>query len=127
MKISLLSPYIIVMSLLVAASNYLVQFPINDYVSWGSLTFPLTFLLADLTIRRFDQAHARVNCMFGFAIGVIISYILADASISIASGAAFLIGQLLDISIFGRISRKIWWKGPIISGYAAAFVDNLLF
>ena len=26
---------------LIAASNYLVQFPINDWLTWGALLFPV--------------------------------------------------------------------------------------
>ena len=35
---------------IVALSNYAVQFPINDWLTWGALTYPVAFLVTDLTI-----------------------------------------------------------------------------
>ena len=33
----------------VAASNYLAQVPVNDWFTYGSLTYPVTFLITDVT------------------------------------------------------------------------------
>ena len=31
------------MAIIVAVSNYAVQFPISDWLTWGALTYPVTF------------------------------------------------------------------------------------
>ena len=37
---------VLAMIIIVAASNYLVQFPINDVLTWGAFTYPLAALFA---------------------------------------------------------------------------------
>jgi uncharacterized PurR-regulated membrane protein YhhQ (DUF165 family) len=35
----------------VAGSNLAVQYPINDWLTWGAFTYPVAFLVTDLTNR----------------------------------------------------------------------------
>src|SRR5262245_63743782 len=88
-----LAPAVVVMVVIVAASNWLVQFPINDWLTWGALTYPFSFLVTDLTNRRFGPAAARRVIYAGFAVGVVASAILATPRIALASGSAFLLAQ----------------------------------
>ncbi len=55
------------------------------------------------------------------------SYVLADARIATASGAAFLTAQLLDILVFDRLRNQSWWKAPFVAGWLAAIIDTFLF
>ena len=63
----------------IAASNYLVQFPFSVtlpngfevHSTWGALSFPFIFLATDLTVRIFGQSLARriiffVACILRF-------------------------------------------------------------
>src|SRR4029453_7128537 len=94
-----LLPAIVAMVVIVAASHWLVQFPINDWLTWGAFTYPFSFLVTDLTNRRFGPAAARRVIYAGFAVGVVASAaIVQEARIPIASGTAFLIAQLLDVT-----------------------------
>ena len=48
------------MAVFVAASNFLVQYPINymgleDFLTYGALSYPLTFLITDLCNRRYGK------------------------------------------------------------------------
>ena len=48
--------------LVIAASNYLVQFPFELFgfhTTWGAFTFPFIFLTTDLTVRIFGRQLAR--------------------------------------------------------------------
>lgn len=111
----------------IVASNILVQHPLNDWLTWGALTFPFAFLVTDLTNRAHGPAAARLVAYVGFAVGVVLSVWLADGRIAIASGAAFLCGQLLDIAVFNRLRRATWWRAPLISSVLASAVDTGLF
>src|SRR5262245_25702682 len=96
---------ILAMAAVVALSNFAVQYPIRqfglqDYLTWGALTYPLAFLVNDLTNRRFGPELTRRVVYSGFAIAVILSVWLATPRIALASGSAFLFGQLLDITVF---------------------------
>lgn len=88
------------MLLCVIASNYLVLFPINDWLTWGAFPYPISFLVTELTNRFYGPKVARRVIYVGFAMGVILSIWLATPKIAFASGLAFLISQLLDVSIF---------------------------
>jgi len=117
----------IAMVAVVAASNWLVQYPINDFLTWGALTYPVSFLVTDLTNRAHGPARARQVVYVGFALGVALSVWLADWRIAAASGSAFMAGQLLDISIFDRLRRSAWWRAPLASSVLGSVVDTALF
>jgi uncharacterized PurR-regulated membrane protein YhhQ (DUF165 family) len=117
----------IAMVAVVAASNYLVQFPLNAWLTWGALTYPLSFLVTDLTNRAFGPARARQVVYVGFALGVTLSIWLADWRIAAASGTAFVAGQLLDITVFDRFRRAAWWQAPLIGSVLGSIVDTALF
>jgi len=118
---------IIGMALVVVISNIAVSYPINDWLTWGALTYPVAFLVTDMTNRLFGVSRARTVVYAGFLIGVILSLWAADMRIALASGSAFLIAQLLDITIFDKLRQKTWWKAPLISTIISSAVDTLLF
>lgn len=118
---------ILSMVLVVTISNVAVQYPINDWLTYGALTYPIAFLVTDLTNRALGVAPARKVVYAGFAVAVGLSIWLATPRIALASGAAFLIAQLLDISIFDRLRRGNWWRAPLISSTLASFLDTALF
>lgn len=111
----------------VALSNWAVQFPINDWLTWGAFTYPLAFLVNDLTNRRLGPETARRVVFVGFALAVALSVWLATPRIALASGAAFLTAQLLDTAVFDRLRRLAWWQAPLISTGFASVVDTGLF
>ncbi len=117
------------MAIIVGASNYLVQIPINDWLTWGALTYPLAFLINDLVNRFYGASTARRVVYVGFAVGVALSLSVdtIDPRIAIASGAAFLIAQLLDVSIFDRLRQATWWIAPSVSSAISTIVDTFLF
>jgi len=118
---------IIAMVLVVASANYLVQFPVNDWLTWGALTYPVSYFVTDLTNRRFGPEAARRVVYIGFALAVVASIWLASPRIAIASGAAFLVSQLMDVVIFTRLRRRAWWQPPLFSSVIGSAVDTALF
>ena len=115
------------MALIVTASNVLVQIPINDWLTWGALSYPVAFLVTDLTNRRLGPGHARRVVYVGFALAIVLSIFFATPRIAIASGTAFLLAQLLDVHIFDRLRRGRWWRAPLVSSAAASLLDTALF
>ncbi|SDG12867.1 queuosine precursor transporter [Pelagibacterium luteolum] len=127
---------VVAMAVVVTASNFLVQFPLQaqigsldlaEILTWGAFTYPLAFLVNDLTNRHFGPAAARKVVFVGFAIAVVMSIVLASPRIAIASGAAFLVAQLLDTQIFDRLRTARWWKGPLTSSITGSVIDTVLF
>lgn len=129
-------PYIMAMAAVVVASNYLVQFPLQahllgvnlaDLLTWGAFTYPVAFLVTDLTNRHFGPGAARRVVFVGFVLAVALSIWLATPRIALASGSAFLVAQLLDVALFDRLRRHVWWVPPLVSSMVGSAVDTLLF
>jgi len=129
-------PFIAAMVFVVVLSNYLVQFPVNidlgwmnlaDILTWGAFTYPVAFLVSDLTNRKFGVGGARIVVMAGFVVAVGLSVVLATPRIAIASGAAFFVAQMLDVVIFDRMRNMDWWRAPLISSLLGSIVDTTLF
>ena len=129
------------MVVVVVASNVLVHFPIGDWLTWGAFTFPFAFLVTDLSNRAFGPAKAARVVLAGFVAGVAMSALFSDwvpfeapdilsevaLLTAVASGSAFLGGQLLDIAIFQRLRRGSWWRAPLVSSALASALDTLVF
>lgn len=115
------------MIVIVVASNYLVLFPINDWLTWGALPYPVCFLITELTNRLYGPQTARKVVYMGFAFGAILSIWLSTPRIALASGAAFLAAQLLDIYVFNKFRQAPWWYGPFFASFAASIVDGVIF
>ncbi len=124
---SALAISIVAMAIIIVASNILVAIPINSWLTWGTLTFPFAFLVTDLMNRYFGVQKARQVVYAGFAVGVIASLVLADVRIALASGTAFLISQLLDVSVFDKLRSKEWWVAPFTSSVISTVFDTFLF
>lgn len=120
------------MALVVLASNIAVQHPftpwgLEDYLTWGAFTYPVAFLVTDLTNRRYGAATARRLVIVGFVLALAASVVAASARIAFASGTAFLVGQLLDIGVFNRLRRLAWWKAPLTGSLLGSALDTALF
>jgi uncharacterized PurR-regulated membrane protein YhhQ (DUF165 family) len=115
------------MVVVVAGSNVAVQYPINDWLTWGAFTYPVAFLVTDLTNRRLGPGKARQVAYVGFALAVLLSIWLASPRIALASGSAFVTAQLLDIAVFDRLRRLPWWQAPLMSSGIASVWDTAVF
>jgi len=120
------------MTLVVLASNILVQYPIHivgggEWLTWGAISYPFAFLVTDLSNRRFGPKGARRVVYAGFIVAVVFSIQFATPRIAIASGSAFLFAQLLDISVFQRLRRRAWWLQPSVASLIASALDTAIF
>ena len=127
------------MALIVALSNYLVQFPIKymdlqDLFTYGAFSYPVAFLITDLANRRYGKIKARKIVYIGFILGLVLTlYFSTDFSnliskrIAIASGTAFLIAQLLDVQVFDKLRKKVWFVAPLVSSLVGSVIDTFLF
>jgi len=118
---------VLAMSLVIVLSNVLVQYPINDYLTWGAFSYPLVFLVTDLVNRGAGPALARRVAWIGFAVAVVVSFALAPWRIAVASGTAFIVAQVLDIAVFNRWRQASWWKAPLIGSLVASVIDTVVF
>ena len=127
------------MALVVALSNYLVQFPVNhfglkDLLTYGAFSYPIAFLITDLSNRRYGKNTAKKIVYLGFALGVFLTFYfstnysdLISIRIAIGSGTAFLVAQLIDVNVFDRLRKKIWFTAPLVSSLVGSSIDTFLF
>ena len=127
------------MASVVAISNYLVQFPINFFglenlLTYGAFSYPIAFLITDLSNRKYGKNTAKKIVYLGFALGVFLTLYfstnysnLISIRIAIGSGTAFLVAQLIDVNIFDRLRRKIWFLAPLTSSVIGSSIDTFLF
>jgi len=119
-------PSALVMAIVVLASNVLVNYPLNDWLVWGAITYPFAFLVTDVVNRHYGAAMARRVVLVGFTLGVLFSLFI-DPRIAMASGTAFLVAQLLDVQLFDALRTRAWWIAPVLSTFVGAIVDTALF
>ncbi|MEE9309489.1 MAG: 7-cyano-7-deazaguanine/7-aminomethyl-7-deazaguanine transporter [Cocleimonas sp.] len=148
---SVLIPLVLFHLVVIAASNYLVQIPITLFgfhTTWGAFTFPLIFLATDLTVRIYGAAQARRIIFTVMLPALVISYVLSVlfyeakfqgfaqlaelntfvARIAIASFIAYVVGQLLDVTVFNKLrDTKSWWIAPALSSIIGGLIDTILF
>lgn len=115
------------MMVIVASANVLVQYPVNDWLTWGALTYPISYFITDLTNRLRGPQAARRVVWAGFALAVVLSAVLASPRIALASGTAFLLSQLLDVRVFDRLRGRAWWQPPLFSSVVGSALDTALF
>ena len=127
------------MAVIVAISNFLVQFPVNYFgleniLTYAAFTYPITFLITDLANRKYGKIIARRVVYFGFFIGIILTLYfstnfedLISIRIAIGSGTAFLVAQLLDVRVFDLLRKKMWFIAPLSSSLLGSLIDTFLF
>ena len=119
--------FVLAMVVVISASNVLVQQPVNDWLTWGAVTYPFAFLVTDLANRFHGPAFARRVVWAGFVIAVAASAWLATPRIAVASGTAFLLAELVDVRIFDRLRHQTWWRPPLVSTLAGSVLDTAIF
>jgi queuosine precursor transporter len=130
-------PGIAAMAAVVVASNILVQFLVGPWLTWGAFTYPFAFLVTDLMNRLHGPAAARRVILAGFIVGLACSFVgsqidgpfgpLVSLRVAMASGTAFLVGQLLDVAVFNRLRGGSWWRAPFVASIAGSVLDTAIF
>ena len=129
----------ILMGVVVVVSNYLVQFPVqlmglNEILTYGAFSYPVTFLITDLANRAYGKAVAKKVVYIGFVIGILLTLFVStnfediiSIRIAIGSGVAFFVAQNLDIQIFDQLRKKSWFVAPLYSSTFGSLTDTFLF
>ena len=127
------------MGLVIISSNYLVQFPVKFYeldnlLTYGAFSYPITFLITDLANRAFGKKIARRLVLIGFFVGIILTLFVStnfediiSIRIAVGSATAFIIAQNLDVNIFDLLRKKTWYVAPLTSSILGSIIDTFLF
>lgn len=125
-----------------------MQYPfavLGVHSTWGAITYPLIFILSDMTTRLWGVVIARKVVFFSMIPGLFLSYFVTCCfakdidtyfftlyimpfRIACACFIAYVVGQVLDIALFQRFrSNSNWWFAPIIASAGGNLIDTILF
>jgi uncharacterized integral membrane protein (TIGR00697 family) len=138
---SLLIKLVIIQSLLITISNYLVHFKfaiVGFPLAYSIWCTPLFMVITDLMTRLSGKQLARavlvatlIPGMIGTAIGAYLygSDLVGGVRLTVASGICYLLPMLLDVSIFAWLRSRItaWYVAPGISGIITTIFMTYLF
>lgn len=127
--------------IIIAISNYIVQFKINIFghpLALAAFTFPLVVVLTDLTVRLLGKQTGRAVITLAFIPAVLVSMLVVKLSgapdsvalrIGLGSGVAYFVSNLLDVYVFQYLREKYstWWIAPAVSSVASTFIDTYAF
>lgn len=140
---------VILHTLVIAVSNYLVTirfnvFPGADLPLFGefplaaaAFTFPIVVVATDLTVRMLGKEAGRAVVAMAIVPAIVASVLVLLAMgdehayrVGLASGVAYGIGTTLDVYVFQHIRERwsnAWWAAPAISTIAANIIDTYAF
>jgi uncharacterized PurR-regulated membrane protein YhhQ (DUF165 family) len=128
--------------IIIAISNYIVQFKIDiggHPLSIAAFTFPLVVVLTDLTVRLIGKETGRAVIGLAFIPAIIVSILVVLAGgapesvafrIGLGSGVAYFVSNLLDVYVFQYFREKYtgtWYIAPTLSAIVSTFFDTYTF
>jgi len=126
---------------IIAVSNYIVQFKIDVFgnpLALAAFTFPLVVVLTDLTVRLLGKETGRAVITLAFIPAIVVSMVVVKAGgapdsvafrIGLGSGVAYFMSNLLDVYVFQYFREKYqtWWIAPALSSIVSTFLDTYVF
>lgn len=113
----------------IVAANYatstLGMIPVGfGYVATaGTYLAGLTFVLRDAV----QDVAGRWAAAGLVAVGALISYLIADPFIALASGVAFLVAEASDLAVYTPLRRRGYIRAAVASNVVGALIDTFLF
>lgn len=114
----------------ITAANFTVQIPINDWLTYGALLYPLSFLLTDVLSEKYDKKQVLQVVKYGVLLAILPTIYVADIRIALASVFTFFVIQQLDVHIFHLLKKARpgqWWLRNNASTLTSQFFDTVMF
>ena len=89
----------------------------------GTYFAGLSFVLRDSV----QAAYGKRWAIALVVIGALLSYLIADPFIALASGVAFLVAELADLAVYTPLRKRGYIRAAVASNIVGAFVDTILF
>ena len=99
------------MGLVVVISNYLVQFPIQQFglseiLTYGAFSYPITFLITDLANRAYGKVVARKIVYVGFTIGVMLTLFVSTNFSDVISTISNTTTKTMKVAVGSKVKEK---------------------
>lgn len=130
MSKKLITLYSILFSIIIVVANYTVQFPINEWLTYGAIMFPFSFLFVDILSERYSKDEVLKVIKYGVLIAAIPTIIIADWRIAFASLSCLIVSQYINVRIFMFFKQRftnLWWLRSGGSTLIAQFFDTFIF
>ena len=125
----------------IAVSNWIVSYSFDIFgtaLSYAAFTFPLVVVATDLTVRMVGKEMGRIVVTLSFIPAILISMAIVAlsgapanvaVSIGLASGCAYAVSTILDVSVFSYFREKYpqWWIAPTFSSIVTMIIDTYTF
>jgi uncharacterized PurR-regulated membrane protein YhhQ (DUF165 family) len=121
---------IVLFVVLIVLSNYTVQFPINKWLTYGAIVYPVTFLMTDILGEKYPKKDVLKVVKYGILFAILPTLMISNLRIALASIGTFAIVQLMDVHIFHILKEKmekLWWLRNNASTMTSQFFDTILF
>ncbi len=104
----------------------------------GIVSLPLTFLLVQLTNRRYGAAHAFVQVIGALAAAIAAALYASQAletmrgealpslRFAMGFGCALFMAQMVSIVVFDRLRGPQWWRAPLFASLLAGITLSLI-
>lgn len=89
----------------------------------GTYLAGLTFILRD----ALQDAAGKRATLAVIAAGAVLSFLVADPFIALASAAAFGLSEVADLAVYSPLRRRGYVRAAVTSNVAGAVVDTVVF
>jgi len=113
----------------IPAANWMVAH-LGPVQVWPGILAPAGVLLAGvaLTLRDLTQVTlGRAWVLLAILAGSAFSLVVAPPALALASAAAFLLAELLDMVVYSRLERRGMPVAVLVSNVAGLLVDSVVF
>lgn len=122
----------------IPAANYMIGNVGTFCVPDGPCLIPVGFgimapsgvLMVGLALLLRDAVHETLGKYWALAaigFGGLLSFVLADPFIAVASIVAFLVSELSDFAVYSKIRERSRELGVLASGVVGSIIDSVLF
>ena len=139
---SLINKIVLMHVFILVLSNYLVtvklDMPLLGIVKASIWTFPLVYVVADLTVRLLGKEIARTTILWATVVALAFVPFVNMAvgvdptvawRIAIAGSLAFMFATIMDAGLFSWIREQVnvWWLAPAVASVLSITVDTYAF
>lgn len=113
----------------ILAANYVTteygMVPVSPWhmATAGTYFAGLTFVLRD----TLQDALGKWAVLGLIVVGALLSYLISDPFIALASGVAFAVSELADLLVYTPLRRRGYIRAAVASNIVGAVVDTFLF
>jgi uncharacterized PurR-regulated membrane protein YhhQ (DUF165 family) len=89
----------------------------------GTYFAGMTFILRD----TLQDTAGKAATLAVIAVGAVLSFLIADPFIALASAAAFALAELADLAVYTPLRKRGYIRAAVVSNIVGALIDTVVF